>query len=56
MFYFKINLYVHFHGSNLNFFGGFFQKILNISASAWRILTLKPDLERLLNSTNYGIT
>jgi hypothetical protein len=48
--------YVHFHGSNLNFFGGFWQKILNISASAQRILTQKPDLERLLNSTNYVIT
>jgi hypothetical protein len=38
------------------FFWGFWQKILNISASAQRILTQKPDLERLLNSTNYVIT
>ncbi len=51
--YFK---YVHFHGSKLKFFWVLWQKNLNVSASAQRILTQRPDLQRLLNSTNYGIT
>ncbi len=51
-----LNEYVHFHGSNFKFFWGLWKKNLNISASARWILTKRPDLERLLNSTNYEIT